>query len=531
MITRRRLLGTAAAAPPALALSAAELANPATAANVAASAAGKNILIFITDQERRTQHFPEGWEEENLPGLTRLKRNGVTFDNAFCNAAMCSPSRATLLTGLYPAQHGVKHTLEEDMPVEEGYEQVEFPEDVANLATVMKSAGYDVAYKGKWHLSKLRGETWTPADLERYGFDRWNPPDGGANQFIDQAGGGVTDHDGRYMYDDGPVETGEEGVLAFLDSRVGNDKPWCLIVSLVNPHDVLFYPGNTKEGETPTWVQAGYGDPAWYEGDIGLPPTWNEDLSTKPRAQRIFAKMLTGLGAPSTRQERLNYLNFYGNLIKLVDGYLVEILDKLEENGQLADTIVVRTSDHGEMGLAHTMQQKNFNAYEETLRVPLVYSNPELFPTGKTSQQLVSHVDLLPTLASLVEAPKAARNPDWSGVDYSDHVLRRKGRKRTQKRTVFTFDDWQGGQAKGPYVPAPNRIVAVREKRWKLAKYYDASGERKTQWEMYDLKKDPYERRNLAHRPKQMTRNQRRHFRRLKKQVNRLQRTTLSAAA
>jgi arylsulfatase A-like enzyme len=534
VITRRRLLEAAAVTPPAIALTAAELSDPATATSTArgvvASAAGKNILIFITDQERKIQHFPEGWEQENLPGLTRLKQNGVSFDNAFCNTCMCSPSRATLLTGRYPAQHGVKSTLEEDMPAEDGYDQHEFPEGVANLATVMKGAGYDVAYKGKWHLSKPIGDDWAPEDLSRFGFDRWNPPDGGANQFIEQGGGNPDSprHDDRYMHDDGPVEAGEEGVLAFLESRVGNTKPWCLIVSLVNPHDVLFYPG-ARDAEVPTYVEAGYlPEDGWFDGDIGLPPTWDENLWTKPKAQRRFVRRMTALGRPETREERLGYLNFYGNLMKLVDGYLVEILEKLEETGQLNSTVVVRTSDHGEMGLAHTMQQKNFNFYEETLRVPMVYSNPELFPAPRTSEELVSHVDLLPTLAALVEAPKAAQSPDWAGVDYSKHVLRKR-KDKTQQRIVFTFDDWQGGQAnKQSYVPPPNRIVSVRERRWKLAKYYDPAGEKKAQWEMYDLKKDPYERRNLAHRPKRMTPQQRRQFNRLRKQLRRIQHTTLA---
>src|SRR5664279_2215449 len=102
MLTRRRVLTAAAATPPAVALAAAVRADPSAAA-VASSAAGKNILIFITDQQRKTMHFPAGWERENLPGITRLKRHGVSFENAFCNAAMCSPSRATLITGLYPA--------------------------------------------------------------------------------------------------------------------------------------------------------------------------------------------------------------------------------------------------------------------------------------------------------------------------------------------------------------------------------------------------------------------------------------------
>ena len=78
-----------------------------------------NVIMFVTDQERAIQHFPPGWAEQNLPGMTTLMKHGVTFVNGFCNACMCSPSRATLVTGYFPAQHGVKYTLEEDMPAPE----------------------------------------------------------------------------------------------------------------------------------------------------------------------------------------------------------------------------------------------------------------------------------------------------------------------------------------------------------------------------------------------------------------------------
>ena len=118
-----------------------------------------------------------------------------------------------------------------------------------------------------------------------------------------------------------------------------------------------------------------------------------------------------------------NYLNFYGNLMRSSDSYLVNVLDKLEETGLFDDTLIVRTADHGEMGLTHGgLRQKNFNFYEEATRVPLVYSNPKLFPKPAETDALVSHVDFLPTLASLAAAPKSAR-ANWQGVDYSKLVL------------------------------------------------------------------------------------------------------------
>jgi len=517
VLTRRKLLKSAAAGAPAMMLGTQAFSGLAEAKS---PAAGKNVVIFITDQDRKVMHFPDGWEEANLPGLSRLKQNGVSFENAFCNSCMCSPSRATMFTGLYPAQHGVKYTLEEDMPADE-YPQVELSTEFKNVASVMHAAGYEVVYKGKWHISKPEGEDWSPSDLEKFGFMRWDPPDGGANQDISEAGGGVTDHDGRFMDADGNAEDGGEGVLKFINERANSTKPWCMIVSLVNPHDVLMYPGPANM-DPPKYIQAGY-DESWLEGDIKLPPTVNEDLSTKPDCHAQFVKLFALAGATNTPQKKLNYLNFYANLMKVVDGYLVDVLDALEATGQLDDTVVIRTADHGEMGQCHGgMRQKNFNAYEETLRVPMVFSNPKLFPRARKSDQLVSHVDLLPTLAGLFDAPRSARNPKWAGVDYSKQVLG-KTKKPTQDRVVFTFDDWQAGQVSGPYIPAPNHIVTVRERRWKLSKYYDAEGDAKTQWEMYDLKNDPLERKNLAYRPKRMNAVQRANFARLRKRIKRLE--------
>jgi arylsulfatase A-like enzyme len=221
-----------------------------------------------------------------------------------------------------------------------------------------------------------------------------------------------------------------------------------------------------------------------------------------------------------------NYLNFYGNLMKASDEYLVKILNTLEEGGLLENTLVVATADHGEMGTAHGgLRQKNFNFYEETTRVPLVYSNPRLFPRPEKNHSIVSHVDFLPTLASLLETPAHAR-ADWQGVDYSGQVLRRSARP-PQSYTVFTYDDWQSGQASGPYPQPPNHIVSIREHRYKIARYYDADGKVPPQWEMYDLKTDPLERTNLAYKDYRRTPEQEREYKRLRRKLARVERTRL----
>ncbi|HLK69055.1 MAG TPA: sulfatase-like hydrolase/transferase [Bryobacteraceae bacterium] len=488
---------------------------------------GMNVILFITDQERAIQHFPPGWAEKNLPGETRLRRNGLTFQRAFCNSCMCSPSRATLMTGYFPAQHGVKWTLEQNMPASQ-YPQAELPLDFKNIATVMASLGYATPYKGKFHLTKPANEdgVYVPEDVDRYGFQRWNPPDAGANQDPNEYGGGDADNDGRFIHDNGLEQTGDEGVLSYLKGPAATQQPFFLVVSLVNPHDVLGYPNAA--------LQNGY-DPSWLEGDIELPATVNEDLSTKPRVQPEFLALSNaGLGKLDPEQQR-NYINFYGNLMKSSDRYLVRILEILSSRGLMDNTLVIKTSDHGEMGMTHGgLRQKNFNFYEETLRVPLIYSNPKLFPEPVSSEAMVSHVDFLPTLASLMDAPASARAP-WQGVDYSPVVLDPSAEGR-QKYIAFTYDDYQSGQPQGPYPGPRNHIISIREERYKLAKYYDAAHpDLPYEWEMYDLANDPLETRNLGHERWDRNPEQERAFRRLQLELAEVERQRLqprpSAAA
>jgi choline-sulfatase len=371
-VRRRDLLRSAPFALPALKASLAQASAPEGSGAVK----GMNVMLFLTDQERAVQHFPAGWQERNLPGITRLRRHGLSFDRAFCNTCMCSPSRASLLTGYFPAQHGVTDTLSFGTRFSAA-ERV-LPRHLPNLATVFAAARYDVAYKGKWHLSKPLVDphdpaNWTPTDVATYGFDRWNPPDAGENRDISQFGGGDADNDGRIMDSRGDAADGEEGVLQYLRSVAPGRQPFFLVISLVNPHDVLAYPR--------IWRDGGYDSETWLDGEIALPATVDEDLSTKPAAQgRFNAWSNLGLGPLRDEAEQRNYVNFYGNLIKAADAALVEVLETLDETGLLDETLIIRTSDHGEMGTAHGgMRQKSFNVYEESLRVqPAAYNALEI---------------------------------------------------------------------------------------------------------------------------------------------------------
>ncbi len=449
---------------------------------------GRNVIILLTDQERALQWFPPGWAAENLPCQTALANTGVTFSHAYTNTAMCTPARTTLFTGLYPAQHLSTNTLSEGNVQSESEHQLNptYP----NLGTVMTSAGYEMVYIGKYHLSKgiiqPNGvNIWD--DIERYSFSQWDPPDAGRNTALGDYGGGNADNDGRYIND----------AIAYLTNKINNPggKPFCLVISLVNPHDVLGYPNN--------YIAGGYtndfgGVSDWIAPTvppIDLPPTIGENLATnfKPSCQPEYLVKCAGLGPLPTEQTQLNYLNFYGNVMKYVDSQFQQIIDLLNTSSDLLNnTWIVRTSDHGEYGLVHGgLRQKSFSVYEEAIRIPLIWSNPVDYPpgTGQQCDQLVGHVDFLPTLCSMLGInPKQYH---FEGTDYSS-LIRNPSGPAVQDYILFTYDDiWCGQNAAGlpdGLVDPPNRIRAVRQLDYVYAYYFDGEGVAQPQAEFYDLR-------------------------------------------
>ena len=271
----------------------------------------------------------------------------------------------------------------------------------------MSAAGYNVVYKGKWHCSKPAGATWSPSDLSAYGFSRWNPDDAGANQSIPEMGGGIANNDGRFMTSVGDYAAGDEGALAV--PHLDRGRPAAVL------HDHL-------AGQPPRRARL----PAQR---LGRGLQRRVARGRHRPARRRWTR--TSASSPARRQAFLKIFNLSGKLRTVpAEAQLPELLRQPHAGvGQLPgqrargprlgdhvvgrrrccdDTLVIRTADHGEMGLAHGgLRQKNFNFYEESIRVPLVYSNPKLFKKPRRSSALVSHVDFLPTLAEpLRRAPE-----------------------------------------------------------------------------------------------------------------------------
>jgi arylsulfatase A-like enzyme len=472
-----------------------------------------NILIIITDQEREVMHWPQGWAEANLPARNRLLAHGLRFTRAQCNTAACSASRATFFTGLYPAQHGVKNLISCDNPKDAGQRrQPMLPSRLPNLATVMAEAGYHVVLKGKLHLTRpvefnaeMKRHYWSDADVahlaDRYGFHGWNPPDMSDPQSLTDLGGGTINNDGRYVDGTGTAaghhraldQMHRESAVHFLNTYDG-EKPFCLIVALVNPHDVQEYPGRGIRGPSwnPTYATGGYRLDDFKDLPIDLPPNVVDDLSTKPSVHASFRQLLAvGTGHMGTRERQLTYARFYAYLNQQVDAQIGKLLDALDANGLTDDTVIVRTSDHGELGMSHgCMRQKFYNVYRETLNVPLIISNPRLYPEPQTTDAFASLIDVLPTLATIGGVPEPERY-GFKGRDLTPILC--DPTTSVQDVLHFTYED-DVFPVKGA-----NCIRAIVEPGWKYAVYYDPFAGAPIEYEMYDLTNDPLELTNLAH--------------------------------
>ena len=498
-----------------------------------------NLLLLITDQQRYPQHWPDsaGWVRELMPNDAELARTGLSFTHAFCNTCMCTPSRATLFSGQFPAQHGLPLTLTmgdllpnpRNLPFvleaaarmglrgevdrtrlgralatgiaqrgERGGDEPELTPRMQSIAHVLRAAGYHVALKGKWHLTKPVDGTWSRADTDRlqreFGFADWDPPDAGENAKAENFGGGLADWDEMYT-------AGVEEWLAQPDLP----EPFCLVVSLINPHDVLGYPAQFEKG--------GYTMNEVREIEVPLPPTVDEDLSGKPNVHGLMRMgQVAYLGHLRNERMQRDYVSFYAYLHRVVDekiGRVLRALGDAADPGSLRSrTVIVRCADHGEMGLSHGgLRQKMFNVYEETIRVPLVISSPTLFDAPAETDAFASLVDVFPTMTTLAGADTSGC--DVRGRDLTPVVARhaRGGSplldgvtpaESVRDSIHFTYDDHQAGTAFKNVSGQPNRIRAVRDRQMKYAVYFDPSGGAEPEYELYDLERDPLEIENLA---------------------------------
>lgn len=352
-----------------------------------AAEAKPNILIVLVDQFRTPAWFPSQSQlDQYLPNLASLRRKSVTFNQYYTAATACSPARACLLTGLYSHQTALLLTIiagaDPDLSADNATEPALNP-GFPTWGTALLGMGYAPWWFGKWHLSNSDA-----CDLTPYGFS------GGSCPSPDGFPGEGSNND--------PCIVNQ--FLDWLDSSGASGGPWCTTLSLVNPHDIAWYPRFTEcdtvnQTTAPTRITK---LPANFETPSSLRQN-KPDMQL--RLQQGTTALLGALPYSGTgfEQDWLLMLNLYLKFQADVDEQIGRVLNALASSA-FQNTIVIFTSDHGEYAGSHGLRGKGGGAYDEGIRVPLYVWDPSGRFTTRPDlvrRQLASSVDLLPLLLTL----------------------------------------------------------------------------------------------------------------------------------
>jgi len=384
-----------------------------------------NILLIFSDQQHwQAMGFMDPFFD--TPNLDALAKESVVFDRSFCTTPQCSPSRSSLLTGFYPSATKVMGNVGAA-----GGARLDRP----TLAPELQTAGYRTGYFGKWHLGNK--------DVACSGWD--------AHTF--------KTHDA----------TTETKTLEFLRDPLTRSKPFALFVSINNPHDIYHFKRYEAE-----------------DHEIPLPTSWvKETFEGKPPVQKQFMEEDQGkviVGKP--REEWEKYRDCYREKTRLYDRNVGVILDELKRQGQWDNTIIIITSDHGDMDAQHKLIFKGPFMYEHMVRIPLMIRLPKTLG-GARGRRIddadVVNVDMAPTLRELCGLPPKPSH----GMSLAP-LLTGNGTYNAREFVVGQY------YSKQRWV---NPIRMIRTARYKLNRHI--------RWgdELYDLKNDPHELKNLADDP------------------------------
>lgn len=479
---------------------------------------GRNILMITTDQER---WYPE--DPVPLPAHAWLRNNGTTFDRFYAAAVACSPARSVIYTGQHAPNTGVIDNL--GVPG-----QASMSREIPTLGSILRSRGYTCAYKGKWHLSEgalpAGAEGPLPDALLEFGFRDYN--DGG-----DDLGGAYEGHRRDATIAADAVDwLQREGTAA---NAAGT--PWCLAVNLINPHDIMW--GVTDAAlldERRSRSGGGFSGPPddeIYRARWDLPddPSWLEaaDLPSRPSAHLDYAvAQQLWTGPPATNPVDLReFRDYYLNCLREADESIMAVLDGLRAAGLGEDTVIVFTSDHGELAGAHGLYGKGPCAYDGNIRIPLIIVDP-VRPGGGRTAALGSQVDLVPTVLALAGGSSTAERgaEDLVGVDLGN-VVGEGAAEGRRDEALFVYESLSfvdGDWAQRTFVGfAADDLVAGRDlskrglirtiitESHKFSRYF-APGEHnvprtveelrtRNTLELFDLRADPDEMTNLAVMP------------------------------
>jgi arylsulfatase A-like enzyme len=467
-----------------------------------------NILLITSDQQHWNTIGAFN-KEISTPNLDRLVREGTTFARAYCPNPTCTPTRSSIITGLYPSQHGAwtlgtklsedQHTVGEDF-IEAGYrtalvgkahfqplnstEQYSSLESYPTLQDLDFWRNFKDRFYGFDHVELARNHTneahvgqhyvlW----LEEKGCANWRdyylPPTGTMDKSVKRKWAIPEE----YHYDAWIAER----TNALLEQYKDNNESFFLWSSFFDPHPDYFAPEPWDSMYDPDALTIPRIDPGEHENN---PPYFQLTQQEKPdfSTYRESGKAIHGMSSHVHDPEELkkNIATYYG-MISLMDKYIGKILDKLDELGLADNTIVIFTSDHGHYYGHHGLIAKGPFHYEDGIKVPMMVRYPDHVPAGEISQSMQSLVDYAPTFLSLAGVPVPRT---MTGVDQSAVWL---GNKEQARDHIL---------CENHHEPTTIHLKTYVDQRYKITVHYN-----REYGELFDLQEDPHEINNLWGNP------------------------------
>ncbi|WBU60893.1 sulfatase family protein [Paracoccus albus] len=450
-----------------------------------------NILWITTDQQRYDTIAAHGNSAINTPNLDRLAQEGMSFMNTYCQAPICTPSRASFMTGRYPASHHVHRNGNDHFPAAERI-----------LPRILKdNTDYHTCLLGKHHLSRsedrielIPEDGYDHAEL----CDCW--PIGRAYDEWLKEKHAVADPLKLYpeLLQSSPRDYGEgfpmemqqatwwgERATAFIEKK--HDAPWFMNLNAVDPHPPFFPPKEFLDRYDPADMPL----PLYRESDADRQEGfWDIDQQWKKIQDVRHYDPADDIDQSAIPLEKRNLFDFppdtydaryvkacYYAMIEMIDDRVGAVLNALERTGQAENTIVIFTSDHGEMMGDHGMLYKGCRFFEGLVHVPLIIKWPGVTKPGSRTDALVELIDLAPTILEIakVEIPENMQGKSL--------VSMLRGQTLTHKpHVVCEFNEALAG------MPHQSHATMVFDGRYKTCMYHDAG-----KAEIFDLKEDPGE--------------------------------------
>jgi arylsulfatase A-like enzyme len=428
-----------------------------------------NVLIVLCDDLRWNALGCTGHPHIKTPNIDLLAAEGALLQNAFCTTSLCSPSRASILSGLYAHAHGVTNNF------------TEYPSELASFPRQLQAAGYETAYIGKWHMGEEN-------DNPRPGFD-WFVTHRGQGQYFDTEFN--TNGAGRQVVKGYYTTVVTDMAEKWLKDR-SPEKPWMMMLGHKAPHS--FYFPEPKYAHAFDTIAVDYphsafqlqGKPHWMKQRL---TTWHGIYGPLFEWRKEFPDT----SAAGVLDFQAMVRAYWGTILS-VDESVGRLVALLRQRGELDNTLVVFMGDNGLLEGEHGMVDKR-TMHEASIRIPIVMHYPDLIGRGKKVDKQVLTVDIAPTICEV------------AGVKPLQNIHGRSMVKLLRDDDSNWRSAWfyhYNYEKQFPYTP---NVRGIRTNDWKLIRYPHGDGQpdRHTA-ELYDLKSDPLELNNLIDDPKQKSR-------------------------